>query len=47
MSEGHKIQILPLVSPGGWWGLFINDVLVRAFDTQGQAVGWASDPTLV
>ena len=47
MDENNKIEVLPLVAPLGWLGLFINGVLVRAFDNKGQAVGWACDPTLV
>lgn len=46
MSEGHKIEVLQLLAPIGWWGLFINGVCVKTFDNQGQAVGWACDPTL-
>lgn len=47
MDENHKIQVLPLAAPLGWWGLFVNDVLVKAFDNRGQAIGWASDPHLI
>lgn len=47
MGEGHKIEVLPLLTPLGWWGLFINGCLVKAFDDSGQAIGWASDPHLV
>ena len=39
-----KVQVLPLTN--GWWGLFVDGVLVKSFDNKGQALGWACDPNL-
>lgn len=42
MTNNRKIQVLHVGN--GYWGIFVDGVLVRTFDNKGQAWGFACDP---